>query len=509
MSLLKMQNITKYFGASPALTDVSLELQAGEVLGLVGENGAGKSTLIKTLAGAHQPDAGSIEIDGQKIVMRSPSVSIAAGIAVIYQELTMIPELSVAENIFLGNVIRRGPTPLVNRSEMNRQATEILKILDLKIDPRTKVANLTPGYQQMIEIGRAINRNARLLVMDEPTSSLSETEVQLLYKLIERLKKQQMGIIYISHHLEEIFEVCDRVMVLRDGKTITERKIADWTSQSLVEVMVNRTIDQFYPYRPRALKEVTLTVQHLAAAPRLVDVSFEARKGEIVGIAGVVGSGRSELLKAIFGALPYQRGELSWLGQPFSPKSPWQSIQRGMVLVPEDRKKDGLMLDASIESNIAASMLKKLSRGGMVNFQRKKQLAQNGMKQFNVAAWSPQMPVRNLSGGNQQKVVFARTSATQPLLYLLDEPTRGVDVGAKVEVYKQIMNFAEHGCTILLVSSELPELLGLSDRVLVLNGGKIVADLSREKATHQQVLHLSTDERVAIGDQETLSNQAG
>jgi len=501
MALLSMKGISKAFGANRALSEVNLELQAGEVLGLVGENGAGKSTLIKTLAGAYQPDNGSIEIDDKPIEVRSPAIGIAAGIAIIYQELTMVPELSVAENFFLGQVITKGPLKLVDRAAMNRRAVELLKTLDLKIDPRLRVGNLTPGYQQMIEIGRAINRKARILVMDEPTSSLSEHEVGLLYQLIRKLKAQGLGIIYISHHLEEIFEVCDRVMVLRDGQTIAVRPTPQWTSYSLVEAMVNRTIDQFYPYRPRNLSEVTLAVNKLEVAPRLTEVSFEAHRGEILGIAGVVGSGRSELLKAIFGAVPYQKGNLSWLGKPLKVRQPSQAIEQGIVLVPEDRKNEGLMLDASLESNIVTSVLDRIAVSGLVNFQRKRELSRQGIAQFNIAAWSAQMPVRNLSGGNQQKVVFARTSASKPKLYLLDEPTRGVDVGAKVEVYNQIMNFAEQGCTIILVSSELPELLGLADRVLVLNEGRVVGDLSRAEATHELVLHLSTAENLGTGAQ--------
>ncbi len=355
----------------------------------------------------------------------------------------------------------------------------------------------------MIEIGRAISRNARILVMDEPTSSLSEHEVTLLYQLVRRLKDLGLAIIYISHHMEEIFEICDQVMVLRDGHAVEMRPVREWTTSSLVRAMLNRTIDQFYPYRRRELGKVTLAVEHLKVAPRLEDVSFQVRQGEILGIAGMVGSGRSELLKAIFGALPHQRGMINWLGRPLNNKRPDQAIAREMVLVPEDRKLEGLLLDASIESNMVLSVLRQISRAGWVDFKQKHALAREGISQFKVVARGPAMETRNLSGGNQQKVMFARASAIKPRLYLLDEPTRGIDVGAKVEVYHQIMRFAQEGCTILLVSSEIPELLGLCDRVLILNNGQIVGDLSRSEATAERVLHLSTSESLvgwSMGD---------
>ena len=496
MTLLRMRSITKSFGANHVLQQVDLDLAEGEVLGLVGENGAGKSTLIKILAGVYTPESGSIAIADKEVQLRSPATSIEEGIAVIYQELTMVPDLSVADNIFLGNLPRWGRLPWIDRKEANRQATTILESLQLAIDPRARVGNLATGYQQMIEIGRALNRQARILVMDEPTSSLSEHEATLLYQLIRRLKKRGIGIIYISHHMEEIFEICDKVMVLRDGQCVDSRPVSEWTSELLVTAMLNRSLEQFYPYRPRELGEVTLQAEHLQVAPRIADVSFEARRGEILGIAGVVGSGRSELLKAIFGALPYQKGVLTWLGKPLKNKLPAQALARNIVLIPEDRKNEALMLDSSLENNLVLSMLGRISHLGWVSSRKKRELTNQGMQQFRVVARGPNMAVRFLSGGNQQKVVFARASATSPQLYLLDEPTRGVDVGAKVEVYNQIMHFAEQGCTILLVSSELPELLGICDRVLVLNNGHFVGNLSREEATHERVLHLSAAESI-------------
>ncbi len=492
--LLRMREISKRFGAHLALSQVDLSLDAGEVLGIVGENGAGKSTLIRALAGAHAADAGSIEIDGRPMRFRSPADSIAAGVAVIYQELTIVPELSVAENVFLGAVPRRAG-PWVDRARMVAEAEKLLRGLGLDIDPRQKAGELSPGYQQMVEIARAINRQARIVLMDEPTSYLSEHEVGRLYEFIGRLKAQRLGIIYISHHLEEIFRVCDRVMVLRDGKNVDARPVGSWDGRSLVESMVNRSIEQFYPYEARPLGETVLRVRGLTVPPRLDDVSFELRRGEILGVAGVVGSGRSELLKALFGALPIRKGEIEWRGKSFRPVSPGDSIRRGMVMIPEDRKLEGLMLDATIENNVSASVWRRLSRWGVVRPEAKRRLTADGIRQFNVVCRGPQSVVRTLSGGNQQKVVFARTHAVGPKLFLLDEPTRGVDVGAKVEVYKQVMRFAAEGCAVLLVSSELAELLGLADRVLVLNGGRVVGDLARAAASHERVLHLSTEER--------------
>jgi ribose transport system ATP-binding protein len=493
--LLRMRGISKSFDSNPALTDADLDLASGEVLGIIGENGAGKSTLIRSLAGAHLIDSGQIEIEGQPVHLRSPAESIAAGVAVIYQELTIVPEMTIAENVFLGNVPRKGP--VIDRSLMNAQAATLLKRLGLKLHPGKRAGDLSPGYQQMVEIARAINRHAKILLMDEPTSYLSEHEVTRLFEFIEQLKREGLGIIYISHHLEEIFKVCDHVIVLRDGKTVATGPIGKWTSQNLVEAMVNRSIDQFYPYTPRTLGEVALSVRDIDVPGQLSGISFDLHRGEILGIAGVVGSGRTELLKVLFGALPHSRGEIIWNAQPLVPKSPSHAIAHRIVMVPEDRKIEGLLIDASIENNVSLSVLNRLATGGFVSNRRKRQLSEEGIKQFRVACRGPTTRIRNLSGGNQQKVIFARIAAVDPLLYLLDEPTRGVDVGAKVEVYKEIIRFAEAGASILLVSSELPELLGLSDRILILNGGRLVGDLVRTAATHERVLSLSTEEHPA------------
>ena len=317
--LLRMRGICKAFGANPALTNVDLELSPGEVLGIVGENGAGKSTLIRSLAGAHAIDSGEITIDDKPTRLRSPADSIAAGVAVIYQELTIVPDQTVAENIYLGAVPLRRGWPIVNRSEMFSRSAQLLNSLGLKIDPKQRAGDLSPGYQQMVEIARAINRKARIVLMDEPTSYLSEMEGARLFEFIRKLKEQGLGVIYISHHLEEIFKVCERVLVLRDGRTVANAPIAEWTSRRLVESMVNRSIDQFFPYRARKVGEVVLSVRDLVVPPRLEGVSFELRRGEILGIAGVVGSGRSELLKALFGAMPIQSGEISLEGKTFVP----------------------------------------------------------------------------------------------------------------------------------------------------------------------------------------------
>jgi ribose transport system ATP-binding protein len=492
-----MRGISKSFDSNPALTDADLDLASGEVLGIIGENGAGKSTLIRSLAGAHLIDSGQIEIEGQSVHLRSPAESIAAGVAVIYQELTIVPEMTIAENVFLGNLPRKGP--VIDRALMNTRAATLLKRLGLKLHPSKKAGDLAPGYQQMVEIARAINRNAKILLMDEPTSYLSEHEVGRLFEFIEQLKREGLGIIYISHHLEEIFKVCDHVIVLRDGKTVATGPIEKWTSQNLVEAMVNRSIDQFYPYVPRTLGEVALSVRNIDVPGQLSGISFDLHRGEILGIAGVVGSGRTELLKVLFGALPHSRGEIIWNAKPFVPKSPNHAIANRIVMVPEDRKIEGLLIDASIENNVSLSVLNRLATGGFVSNRRKRKLSEEGIKQFRVVCRGPTTHIRNLSGGNQQKVIFARITAVDPLLYLLDEPTRGVDVGAKVEVYKEIIRFAEAGASILLVSSELPELLGLSDRILVLNGGRLVGDLVRTAATHERVLSLSTEEHPAAG----------
>jgi len=488
--LLRMEGIVKSFPGVKALRGVSLELQAGHVMAIVGENGAGKSSLIKTLSGAYEPDEGTIEIDGRPLA-RGTHAAIDAGVAVIYQELSLVNDMTVAENLFLGRMPSR--SGLVLRKKANEMARTALAQVGLEgVSPSMRLGDLPLNKRQLVEVAKALARDARILVMDEPTAALQREDIANLYAVVRRLREAGMGIIFISHHLEEVFELADSAVVMRDGATVGARPMAKWTEQDLVQAMVARNLDSFYPWEPRDYGPVVLEVRNLASPPVLRNATFSVRAGEIVGIAGIAGAGRTELLKAIFGALPLSGGEVLIWGKKVSIGSPAEGVRNGLVYTSEDRKLEGLVLEASIEENVALSSLLALATGGFVSNTKKRKLAQEASARFGVRASSVLQITGNLSGGNQQKVILGRATATQPAVIMLDEPTRGIDVGAKTEIYAHMVSMARAGAAVIMVSSELPELLGMSDRVLVMYRGNIVTEIPRDNADSEIVIQWAT-----------------
>ncbi len=489
-ALLQMSGITKSFPGVNALRGVDLALPPAHVLAVVGENGAGKSTLIKVLAGAYPADAGQVVVEGRRLGS-GPAAALDAGIAVIYQELSLVPEMSVAENLLLGRMPQRAG--LLDRRGARRRAREVLARVGLPdLDPDARVATLGLNVRQLVEIAKALAKDARILVMDEPTAALQAHDIEELFAVVRGLRDDGLGIIYISHHLDEVFVLADAVMVLRDGSVVDSRALADWTEASLVRAMVARDLDKLYPWRPRELGDVVLEARNLVRPPRLQGVSLQVRAGEIVGVAGIAGAGRTDLLKALCGAEPAVSGQVLVDGKPVRVRSPRAAIDRGIVYAPEDRKLEGLVPGASIEENVALSSFRLLTRAGWVNRRKQRQLAEQALQRFSIRAPGVRTTVGTLSGGNQQKVVLARVTQVGPRVVLLDEPTRGVDVGAKAEVYEHALRLAEQGTGVLLVSSELPEVLGMADRVLVMRQGRVVRELQREQANQESVMQSAT-----------------
>ena len=487
--LLEMRGIGKSFPGVKALADVDLSLDRGEVLGIVGENGAGKSTLMKTLAGVIRADEGEITLEGTRFAPHRPRDALDAGIVVIHQELSLVPDRSVAENLFLGNLPRR--FGLVRRRALERMAGTLLARVGLRIAPATPVRRLGIAQQQLVEIARALSRAARVIVMDEPTATLTTTEQRTLFATIAELKAQGVGLVFISHHLEEVFEVCDRVTVMRDGRTVATRPTGEWTEDTLIQAMVNRPIEAMFPARDAAIGAPVLQVEALSSPGRFADVSFEVRAGEVVGIGGLMGAGRTEVLKSIYGALP-STGAIRVAGTRVRAASPREAIAAGLALVPEDRKGEGLILAFSVRRNVAMSTLGQLSamrtflRGGRIDA-----LARRSVAELRIRTPGIETATQSLSGGNQQKVVLARALSTRPRVFLLDEPTRGIDVGAKVEVYRLIGELARGGGAVLVVSSDMLELLGLCDRILVMRGGRLAGALDRPEFSQERVMALA------------------
>jgi ribose transport system ATP-binding protein len=485
-----MEDVSKAFLGVSVLSHVSLTLDAGEVLGIVGENGAGKSTLMKVLAGIHQPDQGTIKLGSEAFAPQKPRDALQAGIIVVHQELSQFPDQTVAENIFAGGLPRTA-IGTVRGGVLMREARAVLDQVGLDIAPSTRIRTLPLAQRQLVEIGRALSRRARVIVMDEPTATLTSPEVRILFDTITRLKAKGVGIIFISHHLEEVFEICDRVTVMRDGHGVETRAVAGWSEESMVQTMVNRPIDSFFPKQDIPLGEPVLQVDRLSSGKRFSDVSFQVRAGEIYGIAGLVGAGRTEILKTIFGALPMTAGSIRVSGRDHVPHSPRRSLRDGVVLTPEDRKLEGLILPFSIRQNVALSTLNAMTRWGILSSRAIQRLAMSSVDKLRIRATSAGQEVRRLSGGNQQKVVLARAMSVAPRVFLLDEPTRGVDVGAKVEVYNLIGELAAKGAAVLIVSSDLLELLGLCDRIGVLRAGRMAGEVERAQFSQDRIMSLA------------------
>ena len=488
--ILSLRQIRKSYGPLEVLHGVDLDVYAGEVVALLGENGAGKSTLSNIISGTVQPSSGEMTWQGAPYSPASPRAAMDAGVGMIHQELKLLPQLSIAENVFVGRYLMKGGR--IDRPAMEERAHAGLRRLGLEISPRRLVEGLSTANQQLIEIAKALTLNAKLLILDEPTAALGGEETQLLFRQIERLKAEGVGIIYISHRLEEIRQIADRIVVMRDGAKVQEFDRGDVPVRTIVEAMVGRSLERMFPAIPTPQDQVTLEVRGLCApGGTFRDVNFAVKRGEVFGIAGLVGAGRTELVRAITGADPIASGEVMLHGKPVTPRSPRDAIRNGIVLVPEDRKLQGVVLDHSIAENICYANLDKVAQRGVITRARLAQFADDYIRKFGVKGRG-QQNAGELSGGNQQKVVLAKWLARNPQVVVLDEPTRGIDVGARSSIYELIMDLAREGVAVIVVSSDLEEVLGVSNRILVMAQGKQAGILDRKDANDVSVMELAT-----------------
>lgn len=490
--MIEMKGITKAFSGNVVLEDVQFTLLDGEIHALMGENGAGKSTMMKILSGIYTRDAGDVLVDGKSYTFTSPKDAEKLGIHVIHQELNILPHLSVAENLFLGKEKTFGRTGFLRTRQMNQEATSLLQKLGLDVDVRQPAGNLSVGKQQIIEIAKAINSEAKYIVMDEPTAALTDREIQTLFETIRELKAKGISFVYISHRMEEIFAICDRITILRDGQYVGVREIAKTTFDEIVQMMVGRELGERFPSRNASISDVALKVENLSCTNVCSDINFEIRKGEILAFAGLMGAGRTEVAQAIFGYRKKQKGTISINGKTVNIKNPIQAMQQSIGFVTEDRKTEGLVLDFSIKENMFLTNLKTIAKAGIVQAKQEEQEALKYIEQLKIRCAGPSQSVGSLSGGNQQKVVIAKWLGTKPDILILDEPTRGVDIGAKKEIYAIMNQLAEAGVAILMISSELPEVIGMADRVLVMHEGKQTAILEKDELTQETIMHYAT-----------------
>lgn len=487
--LLEMKNITKIFPGVKALDNMNFNLKSGEVHVLIGENGAGKSTLMKILAGAYAPDAGELYIEGKKVTKFSPIAAKKNGIGIIYQEFNLVPYLSVAENIFIDHMPKKAGF-VVDKKKMHIEARQLLDSLKMKVDTYALANSIPVAQQQMVEVAKALTHDLKILIMDEPTAALTDVEIEQLFRIVRELKKKGIGIIYISHRLQELPVIGDRVTVLRDGKYICTRDIKDINTGELVKLMVGREIKDLYNHTRLKSGEVTLKVEHLySKKEKLEDINMELRKGEIVGLAGLVGSGRTELARAVFHIDPYDKGTIYLRGKEISKKlTPRQVIDMGISLLPESRKEQGLSLILPISQNIVMASLNRIFRNGIIRLKLEKRIANKYIKEINIVTPSMKQKAVNLSGGNQQKVVLAKWLCTNGDVIIFDEPTRGIDVGAKGEIHSLMNELVKQGKSILMISSELPEIIGMSDRIYVMRNRRIVKEIDGNKATQELIM---------------------
>ncbi len=490
--VLEMQSISKTYPGVTALSAVDFSVMPGEVHALVGENGAGKSTLMKILAGADAKDAGRIVIDGAEVHIDSPQEAMRLGVSIIYQEFNLVPYMNAAENIFLGREPASAVPGVIDFGKMYADAEAIIAELGVALDVRASINTLSVAQQQMVEIAKATSRKSRIIAMDEPSATLTEHELENLFALIRRLKAEGVSIIYISHRLEEIFEIADRVTVLRDGELVATKNVADTDRDGIIKMMVGRELKEIIPKAETEQGDIALEVKGLNRAGALRDISFEVRRGEILGLAGLVGAGRTEVARAIFGADPIDSGEIRVNGKAVKIRSPRHAISLGIGLVTEDRKALGLVLGMAVRENISLANLGILSRLGFVSRRREREVARKYVEDMMIKTPSVEQAVQNLSGGNQQKVVLAKWLFTESKVLIFDEPTRGIDVGAKTEIYQLMNRLAASGVAIIMISSELPEILGMSDRILVMHEGEIAGELSRDEATQERIMQLAT-----------------
>lgn len=485
--LLRMENIVKTFPGVRALNNAGIKVHAGEVMGFMGENGAGKSTLMNVLGGVFPADSGDIYIQGKKVEIHSVRESQELGVAFIHQELALEPYLTIAENIFLGREIRGG-LGMVSKDKMAEAARPFLERVGLDVDPNEFVGRLSIGQQQMVEIAKSFSLNAKILILDEPTSSLSEKEVDILFKTVKDLKKQGLGIIFITHKMAEVFQLCDAVTIMRDGEFMGELQAADCSESQLISLMVGRDLGNYYIRTFNEPGKVVLEAKHICAGKRVTDCSFAVRSGEILGFYGLVGAGRSELMKAVMGLDPMQSGEVWLNGERVKKPTPLFMQKKGVALVPESRKTEGLLLKQSIAFNISLPVLDRFMNHLRVDLKKEKEIVDEGMTALSVKAPSANVNCITLSGGNQQKVLLAKWLATKPKVLILDEPTKGIDVGAKAEIYSIINNLAKSGLAVILISSEMPEVMNMSDRVIVMSESRITGELQHEEFSQELIL---------------------
>lgn len=476
---MELRHITKYFPGVIALKDMSFEVRTGEVHGLIGENGAGKSTLIKVLTGVNIPEKGQIIVDGKEVHFKNPNIAKSYGVGCIYQELNICPDMSITDNLFMNYYPKKNGF-LLDYNWMDQRAREIMHQLGVDIDVHTPAGRLGLGVQQMIEIGKSVLAEARVIIMDEPTSSLSNAEVEQLMKTTNELRDKGIAIIFISHKLEEMFRICDVITVMRDGEHISTHPVEEVTEDSLIADMVGRTLDDLFPKEVYPKGEEALRVEHLNSIGVLNDVSFKAYNGQVLGFAGLVGAGRTETMRAIFGADPLDSGDVYVHGKKVRIVRPMDAIKNKIAFLTEDRKGEGLILDASVKNNLFLASIDKDSKNGFLNESKYAQVGEENIKTYSIKTPSLDTPAGSLSGGNQQKVVIAKWMNADADIYIFDEPTRGIDVGAKIEVYQVINKLCRDGKCVIMVSSELPEVLGMSDRVIVMRGGRIMAEIDRD-----------------------------
>lgn len=486
-----MQNIYKAFGSNQVLTGVNFELLDGEVHALMGENGAGKSTMMNVLTGLHSRDKGTITIDGKETYFKNPKEAEQKGITFIHQELNIWPDMTVLENLFIGKELK-SPLGLLKMKEMKALARKQFDRLMVKIPLDKEAGSCSVGEQQMIEIAKALMTDAKVIIMDEPTAALTEREINKLFDIISSLKKEGVSIVYISHRMEEIFTICDRITVMRDGKTVDTKAIRDTNFDEVVKKMVGREITERFPKRDFKPGEMVLEVKGLTKRGVFKDINFSVRSGEIVGVSGLMGAGRTEIMRAIFGLDSFDSGEVWLSGKKIVIKTPDQAVKAGIGFITEDRKDEGLILDFSIKNNIVLPSLASFAPKGIINQKSENDFVNLLIKRLTVKTESADIAVGNLSGGNQQKVVIAKWIGISPKVLILDEPTRGVDVGAKREIYQLMNELTDRGVAIIMVSSELPEVLGMSDRILVIHEGKISGELEKSKATQEKIMTLAT-----------------
>ena len=490
---IEMNNMTKSFGGIHALKDVSFKVKPGEIHCLVGENGAGKSTLMKILAGAYRMDSGSISIDGHKVDITSPRHAIKLGIGIVYQEFELADDLTVAENIFMERLAK---SPFVNWKKLNKDAEEVIRSIGFNINPKTKTGDLSVGYKQIVEISKTMSRDLKILILDEPTAVLNDREAETLFELLFRLKEKGVSIIYISHRLEEIFKIGDNITTLRDGELTGVNACSDITIDGVIELMIGRELSDKYPKRNVEIGEELIRIENFSSGRAFRDISFSVRRGEVLGLAGLVGSGRTEVVRALFGADKRRTGKIYYEGKPVNFRSTVKAVRDGLALIPESRKEQGIVGALNIRKNISLASMKKVTNIGFINSKVEKGMAKKQSDRLRVKTASIESEVFSLSGGNQQKVVIAKWFNTDAKVFIMDEPTRGVDVGTKTEIYMLINELVEKGNAVILISSEMVELIAMCDRMLVMSFGVIKGELSKEDFSEKNIMHLILGEKV-------------